>query len=217
MSSIFLDIPDNFIDLDDTPTTYSGSGLYYVSVRSTTDGLEFVDIVTTLSGIKYKDFTPDALLRAPAGVRPGFTYAGPVAGLAFDDTSNEYVFGSLRIPENTKSNEDCRLRIYALNDTAQSAIRTCKWCIEYHTYDDDGENYTGKSTTTVCTSKTLQNNAPAGDNFNANITLNYNDINNPLTKELLTFRIYRDANDVGDTLVGDAVMTLASFRFLTEG
>jgi hypothetical protein len=172
-----------FTQLLDTPGTYSGSQGKVVTVNSTEDGLEFTDIITTVSGITYKDFAPDALLRAPAGQRPGFLYAGPVAGLAFDDTSDEYVFGSFRVPENAKSGEDCILRLYALNDTAQTAIRTCKWCLDYHTYDN-GENYTSKTTTTVCNSTTLQNNAPAGDNFNTNITIDFNDANNPLTNEV---------------------------------
>jgi hypothetical protein len=36
----------NFLDLSDTPTTYSGSGDYYVRVKSTADGLVF----DTISG-----------------------------------------------------------------------------------------------------------------------------------------------------------------------
>ena len=36
-----------FLDLDDTPTTYSGSEDYYLKVKSTADGIEF----TTISGV----------------------------------------------------------------------------------------------------------------------------------------------------------------------
>jgi len=205
-----------FTQLIDTPGTYQGSEGYVVTVNDAGTGLEFVEANTLASGIEYRDFPANSLIRAPAGSRPGRRFLGPVAGLAFDDSSDESVYGSFRVPENIRSGEDAILRIYALNNNAQTAIRTCKWCLDYHSYAD-GDNYTNKTTTTVCASETFQNNAPAGDHVQTDITLSFNDANNPLTNEMVSFRLYRDANDVADTLIGDAVMTLASFKFLTEG
>lgn len=209
----FDQVPDEFTDFTDTPATYSGYGGYNVSVKDDETGLEFTS--PTASGVEYRDFTAGSFMLPPANIRPGYRYAGPVAGLAFDDNSDECVFGALRIPENIKNGQDVILTVYALNDDAQTAIKACKWCIDYHTYDN-GDNYTSKTTTTVCMSTNLQNNAPAGDRFETDITISFNDANNPLSKETLEFRLYRDANDAADTLSGDAVMTLSSFRFLTE-
>ena len=75
-------IPDDFLDLIDTPGTYSGSEGYVVSVKDDGTGLEFVEAGTLASGIEYREFTSASLLRAQAGQRPGFRYVGPVAGLA---------------------------------------------------------------------------------------------------------------------------------------
>jgi hypothetical protein len=205
-------IPDDFLDLIDTPTTYSGYGLSLVRVKSDETGLEFLPpSATTISGIEYRDFSANELMLGPQGFRPSINYAGPIGGLAFDDSKQEEVFGSFRISELLVSNENIILTIYALNDDAQTSIKMCRWCIEYHTYSS-GENYTSKTTTTVCGQGTLSNNAAAGEEFEATLALSYNDANNPLTKDLLTFKIYRSGADINDTLIGDAILALASFR-----
>ncbi len=205
-------IPDDFLDLLDTPTTYSGYGTALVRVKSDETGLEFLpQSSTTASGIEYRDFSADGLMLGPQGSRPSIDYAGPVGGLAFDDSKQEDVFGSFRIPELLVTDEDIILKIYAFSDDVQTAIRMCRWCIDYHTYSS-GENYTSKTATTVCGQGTLSNNAPAGEEFEAALVLDYNDTDNPLTKDLLTFKIYRDGSDGSDTLTGDAILVLTSFR-----
>jgi len=208
-------VPDYFLDLMDTPTSYSGYGGAYVLVKTDEMGLEFVE-PTTPSGIDYVRFTAGSFLLGARATRPNIRYAGPVAGLAFDDTKDEIVYGSFSIPSEIMSDSNIVLKIYAMNYGAQTAIRTCKWCLDYHTYDED-DTYTSKTTTTECQSATLSNNAPAGEVFITQIILNYNDANNPLNKEFISFKLYRDANDATDTLVGDAVLTTVSFKIIVEG
>ena len=208
-------VPDYFLDLTDTPTSYSGYGGAYVLVKSDETGLEFVE-PTSASGIEYVRFTAGSFLLGATATKPSTKYVGPVAGLAFDDTKDEVVYGSFSIPNEAKANSNIILKIYAMNDDAQTAIRTCKWCIDYHTYDED-DTYASKTTTTMCQSSTLSNNAPAGEVFITQISLNYSDANNPLSKAFLSFKLYRDANDAADTLVGDAILTTATFKVVVLG
>lgn len=50
--------PDTFLELDDTPTTYSGSEGKYISVKNDGTGLEFVDITTGSGNLVFTNTIP---------------------------------------------------------------------------------------------------------------------------------------------------------------
>jgi len=178
-------LPDEFLDFIDTPSTYSGHGEEYVRVKSDETGLEFYfETPTPGSGINYQTILPNAyMLGIP---KPSHEVLGPIGGLGFDDSRQEQVHGSFTIPSDIKSGQDMTILLDYFNDAAQAGVKTCVWTIEYHTYSN-GETYSSKTITTVSVNSTLTNNAVAGTFFRATLTLSYNDANNPLNKNLVTF------------------------------
>ena len=109
-------VPDDFLDLIDTPTTYSGQAGTYVAVKQTEDGLEFVtvsgieaidsfldltDTPTTYSGaegkfVRVDPNNPTQLIFAPAIV--GVTSSGTAppdpdeSNLWYNTTYNEFFY-----------------------------------------------------------------------------------------------------------------------------
>lgn len=205
-------VPDEFLDLIDTPTTYSGHGEKYVRVKSDETRLEFYSVPTG-SGINYQTIPPGAyMLGIP---KPSYEVLGPVGGLGFDDSRQEQVHGSFIIPNDIKSGQDMIIILDYFNDAAQAGVKTCVWTIEYHTYSH-GDNYSGKTLTTVSVNSVLTNNAVAGTFFRATLTLSYNDANNPLTKDLITFKLYKDGPNASDTMVDDAILVQTTAIANTE-
>jgi len=205
-------LPDEFLDFIDTPATYSGYGGEYVRVKTDETGLEFYTPPTG-SGINYQTIAPGAYILGTN--KPGFEVLGPIAGLAFDDSRQEEVYGSLTIPGDIKSGNDMLVWLDYFNDGAQVGTNTCIWKIDYHTYSH-GENYSAKTTTTISVNSVLPNNAAAGTELRATLTLSYNDANNPLTKNIITFRLYRDGTNASDTMTDDAVLVQTTVKAITE-
>jgi hypothetical protein len=205
-------LPDEFLDFIDTPATYSGHGEDYVRVKSDETGLEFYSTPTG-SGINYQTILPGAyMLGLP---KPSNEVLGPIAGLGFDDSRQEQVHGSFIIPNDIKSGQDMTIILDYFNDDAQAGTKICVWTIEYHTYSN-GETYTSKTLTTISVNSILTNNAVAGTFFRATLTLSYNDANNPLTKNLIAFKLYRNGTHASDTMVGDAILVQTTAIANTE-
>jgi hypothetical protein len=107
------------------------------------------------------------------------------------------------------------VEIVFMNADAQVGTNACRWGIEYVTIDA-GEDYDSKSPTTLETNVTLTNNASARETYAARLTLTYNHADNPLTKEYLWIRFYRESEDVGDTMSGDAWFTHVHWEYTSD-
>lgn len=200
----FDQIPDEFIDLDDTPNSYSGYSQKIVAVNQLETGLEF----TTISGYVYYPFTPGSLMPGEVGSRPSTRIAGPVGGYSFDDTNEESVFATLRIPAEYRENTNITFGFCCFNNSGQTGSNAVRWSIDYHTYNPY-DLYGSKTTSTYSLDIDFTNNASAGEFGHGHLTIPYNDVNNQLHGHTaLTFRLYRDSTSVSDTLTGDAVLVM---------
>lgn len=160
-------------------------------------------------------FCPGALIEGTPQ-SPGISTAGPITALSFDDTTNEYMFGSLEIPNTWQRNTDVLVKIRFMNDYSQSGTKVCRWCLDYHVYEDD-DYYASKTTTNVCNNFSLSADADADTLFTSEISLSYNDLNNPIGRgKIITFKLYRDAESSSDTMENDANFILLTFLFITE-
>lgn len=171
----------------------------------------------TVSGTGYVQFNGAELLEGVAAA-PGIGNAGPVTAPVFDDTTVESLYGSFVIPDIWKADTDIMLRINHMVSSAQTGTNVCRWGIDYHTYSS-GDNYGAKTTTTLNQNTTLPNNAVAGyfqsDVFSTNMT--YNNVNNSFSSgTTVTFRIFRDAANAGDTMTSDAALILLIFEYDLE-
>ena len=155
------------------------------------------------------------LLIHAGGNTPGEGSYGVVGYLSFSELREEEGFLGLTIYTDRKSTSDITVELAFMNADAQVGTNVCRWGIEYVTIDS-GEDYDSKSATTVETNVTLTNNASARETFHASLTLTYNDVNNPLSKEYLWMRIYRESQDVGDTMSGDAWFTNGHFEYTAD-
>ena len=62
----------------------------------------------------------------------------------------------------------------------------------------------------------MTNNASARETFAAQLTLTYNHADNPLSKEYVWLRVYRESSNVGDTMTGDAWFTHGHFEYTAD-
>lgn len=180
------------------------------SAHLATKGYVDAQIVSgTVSGTVVKNIPAGALLDGTTS-SPGTATAGPISARVFDDTSIEYLYGSFDIPSEYISNTDIIMNINLMNDDAQSGTRSCVFRVSYHIYDD-GDTYGSKTDTAEDVTISFPNNASAGVFKTGQITLDYNDSNNPLIAgETVVFRIERRATSGSDTLSGDAALILIS-------
>ena len=209
----------NFIDLLDTPTTYSGHVGKYPRVNAIGDGLEFNYIEfnledpdtplipeTAISGTYFVNFEGGRLLVGATGNKPDLVYNGPVAGLAFDPAKKESCYGSFKIPYAWNTESDIKVTINFMNDLAQIGTTVCSWRMSYHSYSE-GDRFTDKITTIVDINYTFPSNAPAGTFWTHTLYMNSNSINNPLSRgDIVAFQFYRDGLSLQDTMVGDCIL-----------
>jgi hypothetical protein len=147
---------------------------------------------------------------------PGTATSGPITTLSFSDSTNEYAFGALEIPSAWQGNTDVLVKIRFMNDYSQSGTKVCRWCLDYHVYDDS-DYYSNKTTTTVYDNFSLTADPNADTLFTSEIKVSHDDTNNPINRgNLLTFKLYRDAEDSSDTMENDANFILLTFSFITE-
>jgi len=147
---------------------------------------------------------------------PSNTVLGPLGALLFSPTTDESTYGSFIVPQEYKSNTNITLKIRYMNAAAQAGTNNCVWAVDYHSYVD-GETYASKTTTTVSVTDALPNNAAAGMFQETEMTLSYNDANNPIVAgDTITFRFYRDANNGSDTMTGNAAFFVLIFNIETE-
>lgn len=210
---------DNFLELDDSPATYSGAAGRYPRVNDSGTGLEFDYIEfdtssneaplipeTAVSGTYLVNFEGGRLLVGATGNKPDLVYNGPVAGLAFSDKSIESCYGSFKIPPAWNTDSDIKVKINFMNDDSQSGAKVCSWRMEYHSYAP-GDQYSSKTSTVVDIDYTFPANAPAGTFWAHELFMDSNDVNNDLERgDIVTFRFYRDGADSLDTMTGDCVL-----------
>lgn len=200
-------LPDEFLDLVDTPATYSGHAGKVVSVNSAENALEFSS--TTASGTLYVLFTPGVLMQGDAGARPSMRIAGPVGTYAFDDSNEESCFSSFRTPDAYLANTDIVFEFGCFNNNTQAGVKSVRWAIDYHVYAP-WDLFTSKTTSTYAVNIAFPNNATVGTLGYGKIVIPYNDVNNPLSANKgFMFRLYRDATSGSDTLAGDALLALS--------
>jgi hypothetical protein len=155
------------------------------------------------------------LLIHAGGNTPGIGSYGTVGYLTFSELREEEAFQNETIPTNRQSTSDIVFEISFMTDQAQTGDKVCRWGIEYITIDA-GEDYDAKSPTTVETNVSLSTGASAREVYAARLTLTYNHADNPLSKEYAFIRIYRESQDVGDTMEGDADLTHVHWEYTSD-
>ncbi len=208
-----------FLDLVDTPTTYSGGAGKLAQVNDAEDSVVFdyfefdpegpLIPETGISGTYYVNFEGGRLLIGATGNKPDLVYLGPVAGLAFDASKVESCYGVFKIPNAWNTESDITATVNFMNDIEQTASGTCAWHIDYHTYAE-GEVYGDKTTTTVDVHADIPVTA-AGTYLVEELHMDYDDVNNPLAiGDMVTFRFYRDG--LADTMTGDSILFALMFE-----
>ncbi len=140
----------------------------------------------------------------------------PITGLGFDDTIEESMYDAFEIPANWMHGTDVNIKAYFFNDYSQTGTTVCRWAIDYQVYADL-ETLGSKTTTTLVVNKSLPNNVTADTFMKAELTMAYNDSNNPINRdETVMFRVYRDCTDSADTMSNDSILVLLVFEFDTE-
>jgi len=172
--------------------------------------------LSTSSGVELVQFSSGAL-QLDGATPPAYTDVGVIGALLFDPTIDESVYGSFKIPPAYKNNTNISVEIQYMNATGQAGVNSCVWALDYHSYAD-GETYGSKTTTAISVTDALPNGANAGTFQETNMTMSYNDVNNPLVAgDTVTFRFYRDANNGSDTMTGDGALLVLVFRIEWEG
>lgn len=206
---------DEFTDLIDTPASYSGLGQYYVTVKVDESGLEF----TTSVFVDIEQFGPGDFIydETPTGFPPLKIFLGPASALAFPDAEVRECWCNFKVPANWKVDTDISVKLHWVNNTAQTGTNTVRWGVEYRTFEH-GDTYGSKTSTTAEIGDALPNNANAGTFSLFEIgSMPYDNANNPFQAgTVITFRLYRDAIDAGDTVTGYAAVLLLTFEFQTE-
>lgn len=208
-----------FIELTDTPESYSSASGKYPRVSEDSQSIYFdyihIDVSspqaplipeTAVSGTYFVNFEAGRLLIGATGNKPDLVYLGPIGGLAFADKAEESCYGSFKIPYSWNTNSDIKMRINFMNDIAQVGTKVCSWKLDFHTYSP-GDFYFSKTTSTADFTFTFPSDCVEGMFHTHDLILPYNDIDNPLSRgDIITFRFYRDGISLTDTLVGDAVL-----------
>jgi len=207
---------DNFLNLSDTPTTYSGYAGYPAVVN-----YEETDVVfglipeTSISGTYFVNYEAGRLLQGGTGNRPDLVYVDPIAGLAFDASKVESCYGSFKIPYSWSSNTRPELKINFMNDDAQTGVKTCNWNLDFHSYTT-GETHGSKTITTIHIDSALPSGAVAGTFIIDTLSIPYDDVNNPLSKgDTITFQFYRNGASAADDMKGDSILISLSFELKT--
>jgi hypothetical protein len=150
----------------------------------------------------------DGALPSPAKTTSS---GNPVTGLAFDDTTEESMYGSFEVPSKWKDNTNIVVKVYYFNDYSQTGDKVCRWAIDYQTYSNL-DKISDKTITTITVDHALTTDVDADTFMEATLSLNYNDSNNPLARgKTIPFRIYRDCTNAADTMSNDAVLFILSF------
>lgn len=210
-----------FLDLTDTPATYSGHEEKLVYVDQYGTGLEFKYFEwdpegplipeTGVSGTYFVNFEGGRLLIGATGNKPDLVYLGPIAGLAFDASKTESCYGVFKIPFAWNTHSNIKLTINFMNDVAQTVSGVVDWHLHYHTYEY-GEAYGDKTDTDINIEATVPP-CDVGTFFTHELYMQYDDPNHPLERgDVVAFRFYRDGASVVDTVVGDATLLALMFE-----
>ena len=160
-------------------------------------------------------FSAGELLIHAGGATPGEGSYGVVGFLSLDDVREEEAFLNETIPTDRKSTSDIVVEVVFMNDAVQTGDKVVRIGIEYVTINA-GEDYDSKSPMTLAQNVALSTAASARETYTARLTMTYNHADNPLTKEYVWMRIYRDATNVADTMVGDADLTHVHFEYTAD-
>jgi len=140
----------------------------------------------------------------------------PLSGLAFDDTTEEAMYGMFEVPSTWKHGTNVNVRVYFFNDYSQTGDKDCRWCVDYQIYDEL-DIVSNKTTTTVSVNHDVPTDASADTFMKSIMSMDYNDSNNPINRDgVLSFRIYRDSTNGSDTMINDANFVLIIFEFEKE-
>lgn len=208
--------PDNFLELDDTPTTYSGAADLPLVCNLAENGITFGLIPeTAISGTYFVSYEAGRLLQGATGYRPDLVYFGPVAGLAFDASKEESCYGSFKIPYAWYEETNIELKINFMNDNAQTGTKIVSWRLAFHAYQE-GEFYSDKTPTILDIDTVLPSDVAEGRYTVETLNIPPDDVNNPLSiGDMVTFQFYRDGLSGTDDATGDMVLLSLSFELKT--
>ncbi len=176
---------------------------------------------------KIEKFTPDEsriIKFGPGNLSEGSTpcpalttaSGSPVTGLAFDDTTKEFSYGSFKIPNKWKRGTNINVDVYFFNNYSQDGDKSCVWCLEYQSFEDL-ESITSKSNTSITAQYDLPTDVGDDTFIHTSTIMDCNDVDNPINRnDVIPFKIYRDTSDSNDTMVNDAILIAITFEFLVE-
>jgi hypothetical protein len=184
-----------FLDLTDSPASYSGQGGKVVAVKSDASGLEFVTGgggggSKTLARFTHRDNQPPTSNFATLDTR------NSIAVLDFDDTTKESSVFVGVIPEGAVLTSGLSISIFWMATTATSG--DCRWevALERGNTDLDADSFDTAQVGTTTTSGT------SGIPNKTTITLTT--IDSVAVGEFFRLRVARDAANGADTMAGDA-------------
>lgn len=175
-----------------------------------------IDRFTPPDTEKIKFYAGDLIEGTDASPAKTTASGNPLSGLAFDDTTEEAMYGMFEVPSIWKHGTDVSVRVYFFNDYSQTGDKDCRWCVDYQIYDEL-DIVSDKTTTTVSVNHDIPTDASADTFMKSAVTMSYNDSNNPINRDgVLSFRVYRDATSGSDTMTNDANFVLLIFEFEKE-
>ena len=134
---------------------------------------------------------------------------------SFQETRDENVWIAFPVPTNRDPDTDIKLIISFTNESVQVGTNVCRWVCEYVT-QDPGDDYDALTPTTKANNKSLANNQSARVDMESELTLEYDDSDNPLSKKKVKALIYREATAVADTMSGDAGVDVVYLEYTMD-
>ena len=204
-SATKVNINGEFIELTDTPSSYSGEGVKVVRVKTTEDGLEFVDSVEA-SGFTLHFDANDALFPDSDPAVADSRNNNPILG--FDDATAESIVFNNTIP-NSYGSEDINIDIDWIAAIATTGGVT--WGVEVERNTPGGNDIDSDSFDTQQTGNS-DTNATSGIITRTTITLTQAEADAVAANDSFRLRIQRVVSDGDDDMTGDAQIVKVSVR-----
>lgn len=140
---------------------------------------------------------------------------GVMLAYRFDADAMNECWQAVEIPDGWDQESDMKLTIWAQNNDAQTGTKKVRMGVEYATQGAGDVYKNGVTThTTATATKTLEADQAEKKFFAINVTLDHDDVDNPLVgKGQIMMRLYRDATHVDDTMTGFLNATYTQLKY----
>lgn len=133
----------------------------------------------------------------------------------FSALRDEETYISFPIPTTRKPSTDIKVIVSFTNVTTQVGDKVCRWVFEYVSMDP-ADDYDLLTETSKANNKVLATNQSANVDTESELTLVYNDSDNPLSKKKVKGKLMRESTHASDTMTDDAAVDVVYLEY-TEG